>query len=131
MNPGGAPLLHLHRLARLRGLVDRADGGDGIARVAAGDGGLALFADGVAEVFELEAVAFGADGHGICHAAADSGGAAACTDRVVAGLLIFKLPKLDRVVLDDDGALVAAQLDALVPAGVPDERLRVWMKSVT
>ena len=30
MNPGGAPLLHLYRLARLRGLVDRADGGDGV-----------------------------------------------------------------------------------------------------
>ena len=67
-------------------------------------------------------MAFGADGHGICHAAADGGGAAACADGVVAGLLLFKLPKLDRVVLDDDGALVAAQLDALVPAGVGARR---------
>jgi hypothetical protein len=43
-------LLHLHRPAGLRGFVDRADDGDGdgVAGVAAGDGGLALFADGAA-----------------------------------------------------------------------------------
>ena len=41
-------LLHLHRAAGLRGLVDGADDGNGVAGVAAGDGGQALFADGVA-----------------------------------------------------------------------------------
>src|SRR2546423_15150430 len=64
-------LLHLDGSSALRAFVDGADDGDGIACVASGNGGLALFADGVAEVLDLAAVALGADGHRVCHAAAD------------------------------------------------------------
>src|SRR6185503_9854641 len=75
-----------------------------------------LLADAVDEILDLPLVAFDLDVHGRRRAGAHRGALAHGADLRILGLLDAEIPARDVVVFHDDGAILAADLDAARPA---------------